>query len=528
MRRWNGWGDYSLNYPFTGAMKYFLSRQAGPGCPQRDSSIEEALAAVPPGRLPPHPLVSADPAQRLTHARGQSLPDWIALRSGHIGIFPDGVAFPTTNEEIYGLLEFARQSGAVVIPYGGGTSVAGHINAAGDRPALTVDMGRMNQLLSLDRQSQLARFQAGVCGPDLERQLNSQGYTLGHFPQSFEHSTLGGWVATRSSGQQSLGYGRIEQLFAGGRLETPRGTLAMPVFPASAAGPDIREMVLGSEGRFGILSEAEVRVRRIPEAEEFYAVFFPDFPSGIAAIREMVLRRLPLVMLRLSTAEETATTLAMAGEHRLMGWLEKYLGLRGAGRQKSMLIFGAAGTPGEVSFTRKRMAGIARRCGGVWAGRTFGGEWHKNRFKAPYLRNSLWEAGYAVDTMETAVPWSVAQKLVDSLTLNIGRSMEYISEKVHIFSHLSHIYNDGCSIYTTCVFRLATDPEESLARWRVIKRAASETIVAHRGTISHQHGVGADHKEYLPAEKGVLGMDLLRGAGRILDPAEMMNAGKLF
>lgn len=505
-----------------------MSALVGPGKPPRDAGLEDVLAAVPQGRLPGHRLVTADPLERLRHSRGQSLPDWIALRSGRVEYFPDGVAFPQNCDEVRELIDFAAQNNAVVIPYGGGTSVVGHINVTGERPALTVDMGRMSSLLGLDKQSNLATFQAGVSGPDLEARLREDGYTLGHYPQSFEYSTLGGWVASRSSGQQSLGYGRIDQIFAGGKLLAPRGDLELPAFPASAAGPDLRELVLGSEGRYGILTEVTVRVRRLPEAEEFSAAFFPDFTSGIKAIRELVHRRLPLTMLRLSTAAETSTTLAMSGKRKLIGWLEKYLSLRGARQEKCLLVFGAAGAQSEVDFAGKRVRQIAGGFGGVWGGRAFGREWHKNRFKAPYLRNSLWEAGYAVDTLETAVPWSRVEKLAGDIAAALCGALGEAGERVHAFSHLSHIYNDGCSIYTTFVFRLADDHRETLARWRRLKKAASETIVAHRGTISHQHGVGLDHKEYLPAEKGLLGMDLLRGAGGILDPAGVMNTGKLY
>lgn len=528
MRRWNGWGDDSRELSLSESMKNFLAGYVGPGLPPRDAVMEELLAGMPPGRLPPHRLVTSDPVERLRHARGQSLPDWVALRSGRVGYFPDGVAFPQSGRDVAELLHFAAQNNIVVIPYGGGTSVVGHVNVTDHRPALTVDMGRMNRLLALDGESHLAVFQSGVRGPDLEEQLKDRGYTLGHFPQSFEYSTLGGWVATRSSGQQSLGYGRIENLFAGCRLETPRGSVVIPAFPASAAGPDIREVVLGSEGRYGILTEVTVRVRKLPEAEEFSGVFFPDFESGLNAVRELVRRRLPLVMMRLSTAAETETLLAMSDKQKLIGWLNKYLSFRGIKGGKCLLVTGAAGTAREVAFAGREAGRVAGRYGGVRAGRSFGREWHKNRFKTPYLRNSLWEAGYAVDTLETAVPWSKAKTLAAGLAEKLGGGLLGAGEKVHVFTHLSHIYNDGCSIYTTYVFRLAEDPDETLARWSVLKKAASEAIVAHGGTISHQHGVGVDHKPYLPAEKGKLGMELIRGAGKILDPAGVMNTGKLY
>ncbi len=527
MRRWNGWGDDTVTYPLPDGAVRFLLEHLGPASPPRDAELDTVLASVPPSRLPPHPLISTDPFQRLRHARGQSLPDWIALRSGRLEAFPDGVACPETAAEVRDVLRYAAEVGACVIPYGGGTSVVGHINPLPGVPTVTVDMGRMNRLLRFDERSHLATFEAGVCGPDLEAALRAQGYTLGHFPQSFEYSTLGGWIATRSSGQQSLFYGRIERLFAGGKLEAPAGTLILPPFPASAAGPDLREVVLGSEGRLGILTEATVRVTPLPEGEEFPAVFFPSFEQGLEAVRQIVQARLPLSMLRLSTAAETETTLALAGHERLIAALERLLALRGVGAGKCMLICGLSGKEALVRTVRHEALEIARRHGGVGVGRIFGRQWYKSRFRTPYLRNTLWEMGYAVDTLETACDWTTLPTLLRAVEEALHRAMEKYGERVHVFSHLSHLYPSGSSIYTTYIFRLALDPEETLHRWQEMKEAACRAIVAHRGTISHQHGVGLDHQPYLAAEKGELGMKVLREVCRVLDPGGVMNPGKM-
>ncbi|HIB63879.1 MAG TPA: FAD-binding oxidoreductase, partial [Phycisphaerales bacterium] len=231
-----------------------LASLAGTPCPQRDAALEQIVEKIPPSRLSPDPLLSTEPETRLRHSRGQSLSDWLELRYGSVNTFPDAVAFPETSEQLEHLLGLAKRENAIVIPYGGGTSVVGHLTPpSGDRPVLTVSMARLNRLLDLNQQDHLATFQAGVAGPDLEASLRNFGYVLGHYPQSFEFSTLGGWVVTRSSGQQSLGYGRIEDLFAGGTLLSPAGKLVMPNHPASSAGPDLRQIVLGSEGKAGIL-----------------------------------------------------------------------------------------------------------------------------------------------------------------------------------------------------------------------------------------------------------------------------------
>ncbi len=528
MRRWNGWGDDTITYPLHAAPRQYLTELVGPGTPPRDATLEEVVATVAPSRLPPHELVVDDPVERIRHARGQSLPDWIDLRSGRIVTLPDGVAWPTTDAEVRDLLRYAGEVEARVIPYGGGTSVVGHINPLpGDAPVLTIDLGRLNRLRQFDEISHLATFGAGVMGPDLEAQLRARGCTLGHFPQSFELSTLGGWIVTRSSGQQSLGYGRIEGLFAGGMLETPLGRLELPSFPASAAGPDLREVVLGSEGRLGILTEATVRVAPLPETEAFHAVFFPDFASGREAVRKIMQSRLPLSMMRLSTAVETQTTLALAGRERLIGALERLLSLRGAGDEKCMLLLGVTGREALVKMTRREALDIAGQHEGVHVGRTFGKEWHKSRFRTPYLRNTLWALGYAIDTLETAVNWADIPTMVEAIESALRPGLEAAGERVHVFTHLSHLYPYGSSIYTTYLFRLAPDPDETLHRWQVLKAAASQAIVAHGGTISHQHGIGTDHLPYLASEKGELGLAGIRDLCRSFDPEGIMNPGKL-
>ncbi|MDO9559531.1 MAG: FAD-binding oxidoreductase [Syntrophales bacterium] len=528
MRRWNGWGDDTEGYVLPHSAAKFLHKAIGQGKPTRDATLNEVLRQVPPSRLPSHPLVSTDPEDRLRHARGQSLPDWIALRSGRIDAFPDGVARPFNNEDVHNLLDFARRNQVRLIPYGGGTSVVGHINPLpGPEAVLTVDLSRMNRLLKFDERSHQAVFEAGVAGPDLEAQLRARGFTLGHFPQSFEYSTLGGWIATRSSGQQSLGYGRIERLFAGGRMETPSGTLELPPFPASAAGPDLREVVLGSEGRLGILTEAVVRVTPLPRTEEFHTLFFPDFEQGGEAARRMLWSGIPLSMLRLSTAQETETTLALAGHEFLIGALERFLSVRGVAKHKCMLLFVVSGGEQIVKTARKEALAIASGCGGVSVGKTFGREWNRSRFRTPYLRNTLWEAGYAVDTLETAISWSAIPGMIREIERALGEALAEAGEEVHFFTHLSHLYPWGASLYTTYLFRLAEDPEENLHRWRRLKDGASRAIVAQGGTISHQHGVGVDHVPYLPAEKGSLGMAVLGDLCRRFDPSGMMNPGKL-
>ena len=527
MKRWNGWGNVNTDYPVPPSALEYLTKRIGSLDPVPDAAKETVLSAVTESRLPAHPLVDVSAEERLMHARGQSTRDWVDLRYGRVNSFPDGVAFPETDEDVRDLLRYAKDASARVIPYGGGTSVVGHITPSLiDKPILTLSLEKMTRLLDLDETSRLANFQAGVAGPQLEEQLKLHGYTLGHFPQSFEYSTLGGWIATRSSGQQSYHYGRIEQLFAGGIAETPRGRLEMKPVPASAAGPDVREMLLGSEGRLGVITRAQVRVRRTPEAEAFFGVFFPSWEGGSEAVREIVQNEIPVSMLRLSNPLETETTLVLSGR----SWVGLAdLGLRtiGYGDTRCLLVFGVTGSRKLFNRTRREVAAVCRKHGGLVVGTIVGHTWEKSRFLSPYLRNTLWEKGVAIDTLETALPWSQVPEASKTIPKSIVDAMAKHNENVLAFSHLSHVYRDGASIYTTCLFRRTPDPDELLARWQEMKRQASLTVQKFGGTISHQHGVGLDHRPYLPAEKGPLGIEALRAVCKSFDPDGMMNPGKL-
>ncbi|HEY9120501.1 MAG TPA: FAD-binding oxidoreductase [Marinobacter sp.] len=524
MRRWNGWGDDQFNLELPDGGRQFLADRIGSATPLSDISLDAACAQVPVSRLPEHPEVVTAPEDRVRHARGQSLADWLAMRSGDFGVFPDGVAYPESSRAVAELLDYAGEHGLAVIPYGGGTSVAGHINPVkGDKPVLTVDMGRMNRLIDLDRESQVATFGAGTPGPLVESQLRAQGYTLGHFPQSFELSTIGGWVASRSSGQQSLRYGRIEQLFAGGRIETLQGTLQIPTFPASSAGPDIRELILGSEGRIGLLTEVKVRVTPLPAHESFHVVFFPSWDKARTACRKLVQNRTQLSMLRLSNATETETQLALAGHPGLIGMLESYLSLRGSKDGKCMMTFGITGSKRQCSNAMKETRAICGDYDGIYTGRKLGDKWAAKRFTMPYLREALWQLGYAVDTLETATDWDNVDHLLSRIEENLRNQLNEEKESVHVFTHLSHFYPQGCSIYTTYVFRVADSYDKTLARWKTLKDSTSTVIVNNRGTISHQHGVGKDHAPFLPVEKGELGMLAIGTLCRTFDPAGLLN-----
>jgi alkyldihydroxyacetonephosphate synthase len=305
------------------------------------------------------------------------------------------------------------------------------------------------------------------------------------------------------------------------------GAIDLPDLPASAAGPDLRQVLLGSEGRLGILTRASVRVRPRPETEAFYGVFFHDWASGAQAVREIAQSALPVSMLRLSDAQETETTLVLAGKPDLTRWADRGLRLAGYRRERSLLILGITGERRRARETFGQARSICLRHGALPPIAMIGRLWQKSRFRSPYLRNTLWTSGYALDTVETALPWTKAVPAAYAIQQSLRRAFDAHGEQPLIFTHLSHIYADGASVYTTFLFRRAQDPEATLAAWRAAKQAVSRTIIESGGTISHQHGVGLDHAPYLQAEKSAAGLSLLGAACRALGPDGILNPGKL-
>lgn len=529
MKRWNGWGDAFYNYPLAANARAYLEQKLKPAIPPKDATLEEVLCKISPSRLKQNHLWSTSSLHRFQVARGQSFPDWVALRFGTIDQVPDAVAVPYDTEAVKTLVDYAKSNDVVLIPYGGGTSVVGHINPLPDeRPILTVNMLRLTQLLDFNTKNLTACFGAGITGSLLEANLRARGFTLGHYPQSFEYSTLGGWIATRSSGQQSLYYGRMEQLFGGGNVMTPQGLLPIPFFPASAAGFDLREAVLGSEGRLGIITDAIVKISPIPREESFFAVFFPTWEEGVCAVRSIVQNKLPVSMLRLSDALETGANLALVPPNPLMGCLKLYLSWRNCKDEKCILIVGVTGeTPGEAQNTSAIVLATTHSHHGIYLGKGIGRRWEHHRFRTPYLRNTLWSLGYGVDALETAVAWSSVTRMKEAITTALHQALEKYDESVLAMTHLSQVYPQGSSVYVTFIYRLAESAEENLARWGAMKAAATRAIQQVGGTISHQHGVGIDHRPYLLAEKSALGLSALQTLCKAFDPSGMMNPGKL-
>jgi alkyldihydroxyacetonephosphate synthase len=502
--------------------------EPAPSSPPRLDRLRE------PCRLPELlPAVSVDPLDRLAHARGQGLPDLLWLRAGRSPALPDGVVRPTA-EEVPGLLAACAAAGVSVVVRGGGTSVTGGVNVlAGERPLVVADLGRLDGLLELDGPSRLATFGAGTQGPAVEAALGRHALTLGHLPQSWELSTIGGWAVTRSAGQESLGYGRIEEMVAGLDLVTPSGPWSLPPQPASAAGPDLRRLVLGSEGRLGIVTRVTVRVRPAPARREVAAWLLPEWEAGLAAARSLAQEQVPLAMLRLSDPAETATALLIGlGDGATAALARRYLGWRGVAAG-CLLLAGAAGEDRE----RRRGLGEAARCigrqGGVALGHGPGRRWLADRFRHPYLRDGLLDAGYATETLETATSWSRLAEVRARMVAALESSLDGVEERVAVLCHLSHPYADGASLYFTCFFRLPraapsrashpADPAAGVARWAALKRAANEELVRLGATLSHHHGVGSWHAPWLPAELGEAGVRALAAAAATVDPAGILN-----
>ncbi len=384
---------------------------------------------------------------------------------------------------------------------------------------IALDLGRMSALIDLDERSRVATFEPGLRGPEVEHLLRARGFTLGHFPQSFEYSTVGGWVATRSAGQASVGYGRIDDLVVGATLAAPAGDITLPALPASAAGPDLRELVVGSEGALGVLTSVSLTVAPRPPAGLYEGWMFPSLEAGAAALRELVQGGIAPDVCRLSDEHETEMSLALAG---LSGARAVVAGgyMRARGVAGGVLaITGWEDEPAAVSERRRVAAAVLSRHGGATLGKGTGRAWAKGRFHAPYLRDDLIGRGVMVETLETATTWSGLERLYRAVSAALRAHAPFVA------CHISHVYTTGASLYFT--FVATQEPDDPIGQWQRAKSAACEAIVGAGGTITHHHGVGRDHAAYLSAEKSPLGLDALRAVKERLDPSGIMNPGKL-
>jgi alkyldihydroxyacetonephosphate synthase len=523
--KWNAWGDPAQAKPLSDGIRSLLKQALGVG----DSAAAELEAEQV--RLRPSAISQADreglaaivgadycdvdDSARLLRAGGKSTLDLLRRKDSGVQDAPDAVLLPGSEEDVAEILRFCADRSIAIVPFGGGTSVVGGLDPIrGDfKAVISLDLRRLNQLHSLDEVSGEAELGAGLTGPDAERLLGERGYSLGHFPQSFQFATIGGFAATRSSGQDSAGYGRFNDMVRGLRTVTPAGVLDVGRAPESAAGPDLRQLMIGSEGVFGVITRVRVRVHPVPATTKYEAWSFPDFATGAEALRAVVQTGTGPTVIRLSDEAETGVNLATTesiGEDTITGGCLAITVFEGS----------AAHTESRHAETRA----LIEAKGGTSLGEAPALAWEHGRFNAPYLRDSLLSAGALCETLETATNWSNVPALKAAVTEALTTSLAESGTPALVLCHISHVYPTGASLYFTVVAGQRGNPIE---QWRKAKTAASDAMMRTGGTITHHHAVGADHRPWMRDEVGDLGIAVLRAVKATLDPAGILNPGKL-
>jgi alkyldihydroxyacetonephosphate synthase len=508
---WRGWGDQANVPPLPDGIVAALGVRRAPRVtepalpePRLTEHVIGELAAVCEAR--------SGPADRLLHTRGKSTTDLLRIRSGEAADAPDLVLLPDSHEHVLELLRICTERRVAVVPFGGGTSVVGGLEprANGFAGVIALDTRRMNALRALDPESRLAELEPGLRGQQAEQLLGERGYTIGHFPQSFEYATLGGFAAARSSGQASAGYGRFDELVVATRVATPVGSLRLGRAPKTATGPDLRQLFLGSEGALGIITSLTVQVRPSPESRVYEGWRFGSFRDGAAVVRRLAQDGPRPTVLRLSDEAETAIGLAQPGE----------IGAGGAG---ALAIVGFEGTSDEVGGRQNAVRRVLEDAGAEFVPGA-GEGWEGGRYRGPYLRDALLDAGALAETLETATFWSSVPELYERVSSALRESLSAQGTPPVVLCHISHVYAAGAALYFTVACAQADDP---VAQWRAAKEAAGEAILAAGGSISHHHGVGRDHVSFYQREVGVLAIDALRAVKARLDPAGILNPGIL-
>ncbi len=531
--KWWGWGDPATDPQIDAEAMAVLRGEIGELEPaSRAQSVGEvelpAARPLPPGVAGAvgEDWVLSGAEDRIRHAAGRGYVDLARLRSGRIEAAPDAVVLPADAAELGAVLKACAAAGVAVVPFGGGTSVVGGVEPlrGGHQSLISLDLGRL-QGVSVDRRSLTARLGAGLRGPEAEDALGSEGLTLGHFPQSFEFATIGGFAATRSAGQASSGYGRFDAVVSSVRLVAPVGEIRTLESPHTAAGPALRELIVGSEGTIGVIPDVTVRVRPAPAQRRYEAWMAESFESGAEIVRAMAQDGALPDVIRVSDEEETRVSLSLSGPRGAARTaFEGYLGLRR--RRGGCLII--VGVEGEAESVARRRALAVRRLragGAAYVGQGAGRSWERGRYNGPYLRDTLLDLGCMVETLETSHTWSRLGELHRSVGGAIRASLAAQGTPGLVFCHLSHAYPDGASLYFTFISRALAGRE--IEQWAEVKGAACEAIVAAGATITHHHAVGRDHAPYMEAEVGPLGLDVLRAVKERLDPEGIMNPGKL-
>lgn len=477
-------------------------------------------------------VVTAD-LDRVVHTFGKSIRDLIRVRSGNLARTPDVVVYPADEAEVQRIVDAAVTENAVIIPFGGGSNIVGSLEplATETRTVISLDLGRLGQVLDIDEGSGLARIQAGGQGPDIEAQLSARGWTLGHFPDSFTHSTLGGWVATRSSGMQSDKYGDIADITRGLRMVRPGQVVVIRPIPSTSTGPSVREMIIGSEGRLGVITEVTVQVHRVPEKREILAYLFPTWAAGLAAMHAISESDATPSVTRVSDGRETgfsfATSKASKGISSLVTkGLGAYLSkVKKWDTTKMCLSFiGFEGGPEHVENNERIVASIIKKHGGMSVGKGPGALYDQKKFDTPYLRDFLLDRGAAADVSETAAPWSKLAQVYDNAIAAANKAYDEIGVKGWVMAHLSHSYHTGACLYFTFAF---VHGDEPLAQYDVVKAAIQQSFIDSDATISHHHGVGLEHAPWLEQDISAGGVALMQGLFASADPQGNFNPGKI-
>ncbi|NJC72092.1 FAD-binding oxidoreductase [Planosporangium thailandense] len=511
------WGDPDRSVNLPDGVRALLANALG----VREPRPPARVAALPPAALPDSalraltaacPQVRTDEAARLAHAAGMSTVDLLRLRAGDATGAPDAVVIPAGHDEVVAVLAACAAHRVAVVPFGGGTSVVGGLRAGrgGYAGVVALDLARLDQLHDVDPVSRTATFDAGVRAPRAEELLSGHGFTLGHFPQSFERATLGGFAATRSSGQASSGYGRFDQMVVGLRVATPAGDLRVGRAPHTAAGPDLRQVFLGSEGAFGVITEVTVQIRPTPPERRYLGWRFPDFTAATQAARALAQDGPLPAVLRCSDELETTINAVSDGAQ--------------AADDGCLMITGLEGTAGAVTAMESALADRLSGLGAQALGPRPGQAWLRGRFAAPYLRDALLDAGALVETVETAAFWGALPDTYVAVRDALATSLADLGTPPLVFCHVSHVYPSGASLYFTVVAAQAADP---VAQWQAAKAAAGDAIAAAGATITHHHGVGRDHIPWYRDEIGAPGSAALRAVKQALDPEGILNPGVL-
>ena len=456
--------------------------------------------------------IREDRLARVGHTLGKSYPDLVRIRSGDASSAPDAVVYPASHDEVLAVLELCSDVGVAVTPFGGGSSVVGGVEPLrnGFTGVISLDLARMDRLVEADGVSLLATLEPGCTGPQVEKLLGEEGLTLGHFPQSWEYATLGGFVATRSAGRASTGYGRIDELVTGVRLACPTGTLDLPPLPASAAGPDLRGLVVGSEGTLGVITQATLAVRPVPAAKLNEGWVMDSWQAGCEAFRAMEQAGDAADVCRLSDEPETALNAAASG-HDAPG--------------PCLVVVGWEGEESDIERRAERTRHHLEQAGARPLGEEAGARAGQNYFAGPYLRDELLGMGVLVETLETATTWSRLQELYTAVGDALRGALSARGTDALVMCHISHLYRSGASLYFSFFARQERGAE--LEQWRAAKAAACEAIVTHGGTLTHHHAIGRDHAPWMTQEVGEVGVTALRALKETLDPAGVMNPGKL-